>query len=180
MQRERSPEVCAIRLARSPWWPAPVATRVCTATRELLRRRSRRRFRRRAGDRPAAAVRRSARSAPLHPSFEDRAGAPDRVFAALDDDEYELQVEAWSRELERAGAHEADVLHLHHLTPINEAAARVAPQVPIVGQLHGTELLMLERIAGPDPPEWRYAERGRGGCGGGPSNARDSWSPRPR
>jgi glycosyltransferase involved in cell wall biosynthesis len=97
-------------------------------------------------------------SAPLHPSYEDRAGAPDRVFAALDDEEYGLQVDAWSRELTRAGARDADVLHLHHLTPINEAAARVAPNVPIVGQLHGTELLMLERIAGPDPPDWPYAE----------------------
>ena len=98
-------------------------------------------------------------SAPLHPSFEDRLGAPDRVFATLDDDAYELQVAAWSRELERAGARDADVLHLHHLTPINEAAARVAPHVPIVGQLHGTELLMLERIAGADPPDWPFAER---------------------
>ncbi|MGH2868000.1 MAG: glycosyltransferase family 4 protein [Solirubrobacteraceae bacterium] len=98
-------------------------------------------------------------SAPMHPSFEDRTGAPDRVFAMLDDEEYEGQVAAWSRELTRAGAREADVLHLHHLTPINEAAARIAPDVPIVGQLHGTELLMLERITGPDPPEWKYAER---------------------
>lgn len=98
-------------------------------------------------------------SAPLHPSFEDRIGAPDRVFAMLDDDEYELQVAAWSRELERAGARDADVLHLHHLTPLNEAAARIAPHVPIVGQLHGTELLMLERIAAADPPDWTYADR---------------------
>jgi glycosyltransferase involved in cell wall biosynthesis len=98
-------------------------------------------------------------SAPMHPSFEDRSGAADRVFAMLDDDEFECQVAAWCRELERAGAREADVLHLHHLTPINEAAARIAPDVPIVGQLHGTELLMLERIAGPDPPNWKYAER---------------------
>ncbi|MDQ6730056.1 MAG: glycosyltransferase family 4 protein [Actinomycetota bacterium] len=96
-------------------------------------------------------------SAPLHPSYEDRDSAPDRVFAALDDDEYELQVDAWARELIRAGAREADVLHLHHLTPINEAAARIAPGVPIVGQLHGTELLMLERIAGSDPPDWPHA-----------------------
>lgn len=97
--------------------------------------------------------------APLHPSYEDRVGAADRVFAMLDDDEYELQVAAWARELERAGARDADVLHLHHLTPLNEAAARIAPHVPIVGQLHGTELLMLERIAGADPPDWSYAER---------------------
>ena len=98
-------------------------------------------------------------AAPLHPSFEDRIGAPDRVFAMLDDDEYELQVAAWARELEGAGACDADVLHLHHLTPLNEAAARIAPHVPIVGQLHGTELLMLERIADADRPDWRYAER---------------------
>jgi glycosyltransferase involved in cell wall biosynthesis len=85
-------------------------------------------------------------TAPIHPSFEDRPGAIDRVFAALDDEAYERQVAAWSRELAAAGAAEADVLHLHHLTPLNEAAARAAPGVPIVGQLHGTELLMLEAI----------------------------------
>ena len=97
-------------------------------------------------------------TAPLHPSFEDRPGAPDRVFAALDDGEYELQVKAWARELTRAGAREADVLHLHHLTPINEAAARIAPHVPIVGQLHGTELLMLEQIESEDRPDWPHAD----------------------
>jgi glycosyltransferase involved in cell wall biosynthesis len=98
-------------------------------------------------------------SAPLHPSFEERPGAPDRVFAQLDDLDYERQVRAWCRELERAGARRADVLYLHHLTPLNEAAARVAPDVPVVGQLHGTELLMLERIATGAPPTWRHAER---------------------
>jgi glycosyltransferase involved in cell wall biosynthesis len=98
-------------------------------------------------------------TAPMHPSFEDRPGAPDAVFARLDDSAFESQVRAWARELERAGASEADVLHLHHLTPINEAAARVAPHVPIVGQLHGTELLMLEQIAAGPPAGWLYAER---------------------
>jgi glycosyltransferase involved in cell wall biosynthesis len=98
-------------------------------------------------------------SAPLHPSYEDRLGAPDVVFATLDDREYERQVQAWSRELALAGAPDADVLHLHHLTPINEAARRVAPEVPIVGQIHGTELLMLERIAAGAPTGWRCAER---------------------
>ncbi len=98
-------------------------------------------------------------SAPLHPSFEDRPGAPDIAFAMLDDLDYERQVRAWSRELELAGAREADVIHLHHLTPLNEAAGRIAPHVPVVGQLHGTELLMLERIAAGPPPRWRHAER---------------------
>ena len=48
------------------------------------------------------------------------------------------------------------MLHLHHLTPIHEAALRVAPGVPIVGHLHGTELLMLEAIAA-DARRWSHA-----------------------
>jgi glycosyltransferase involved in cell wall biosynthesis len=96
--------------------------------------------------------------APMHPSYEDRPDAPDRVFAALDDGAYEAHVGAWARALEDAGAADADVLHLHHLTPIHEAAARVAPAVPIVGHLHGTELLMLERIADGPPPSWQHAD----------------------
>lgn len=85
-------------------------------------------------------------SAPMQPSYEDRPGAPDVVFAALDDAACERQVTAWARALSCAGAGRADVLHLHHLTPLNAAAARVAPEVPVIGHLHGTELLMLERI----------------------------------
>ena len=102
---------------------------------------------------------------PLHPSYEDRPGAPDRVFAALDDDVFEHHVHAWARALAGAGAAEMDVLHLHHLTPINAAAAEVAPHVPVVGHLHGTELLMLEAIEA-DPGRWAHgpawAERLRG------------------
>ena len=104
------------------------------------------------------AVRFDRGDAPMHPSYEDRPDAPDRVFAALDDDAYEAHVAAWSRALEEAGAADADVLHLHHLTPIHEAAARVAPDVPVVGHLHGTELLMLERIAEGPPAGWEHAE----------------------
>ncbi|MCW2951135.1 MAG: glycosyl transferase group 1 [Conexibacter sp.] len=95
---------------------------------------------------------------PLHPSYEDRPGAPDRVFASLDDATYEHQVRAWAQALAGAGAAHADVLHLHHLTPLHEAAARVAPHVPVVGHLHGTELLMLERIAEGAPTSWAYAD----------------------
>jgi glycosyltransferase involved in cell wall biosynthesis len=104
------------------------------------------------------AVRFDRGDAPMHPSFEDRPDAPDRVFAALDDDAYEAHVVAWCRALVDAGAADADVLHLHHLTPIHEAAARVAADVPIVGHLHGTELLMLERIADGPPDGWIHAE----------------------
>jgi glycosyltransferase involved in cell wall biosynthesis len=95
---------------------------------------------------------------PMHPSYEDRAGAPDRVFARLDDAAYAEQVDTWTRALRDAGAAGADVLHLHHLTPIHEAAARVAPDVPVVAHLHGTELLMLEAIAGGPPEGWDHAQ----------------------
>jgi glycosyltransferase involved in cell wall biosynthesis len=63
----------------------------------------------------------------------------------------------WANALERADAAGADVLHLHHLTPLHEAAARVAPDVPVIGHLHGTELLMLERIAAGAPVTWAHA-----------------------
>lgn len=104
------------------------------------------------------AVNFDAGDAPMHPSYEDRPGAPDRCFARLGGEEYRDHVEAWARILDDADARDADVLHLHHLTPLNEAAARVAPDVPVVGHLHGTELLMLERIAADPPPSWNHAD----------------------
>jgi glycosyltransferase involved in cell wall biosynthesis len=110
---------------------------------------------------------------PMHPSYEDRSDAPDPVFARVDDAGYERLVAAWSRELEAAGGADADVLHLHHLTPLNQAASRIAPRVPVVAHIHGTELLMLEEIASGPPPGWDHAEawveRMRGwldGCAG--------------
>lgn len=93
---------------------------------------------------------------PLQPSFEDRPGAADRVFATLDEHAYRRQVEAWAAALDQVGAARAQVLHLHHLTPLNGAAALAAPHVPVVAQIHGTELLMLEAIAHGAP--WPYAE----------------------
>lgn len=100
-------------------------------------------------------------TAPIHGSFEDRPGAPDRVLASLDDETFELQVEAWSAAFAAAADSAVDVLYLHHLTPLNEAAARVRPEVPIVGHIHGTELLMLERIAAGAPAGWTHAEAWR-------------------
>jgi glycosyltransferase involved in cell wall biosynthesis len=96
--------------------------------------------------------------APMQPSYEDRPGAPDRVFAMLDDDAYERLVTAWARALIAVGAADFDALHLHHLTPIHEAASRVAPGVPVIGHVHGTELLMLEAITAGPPPSWTHAE----------------------
>ena len=105
-------------------------------------------------------------TAPIHGSYEDRPGAPDAVLASLDDAAFELQVEAWAEVLAAVDPEAVDVLYLHHLTPLNEAAARVFPDRPLVGHVHGTELLMLERIAEGAPPGWdhaaEWAERMRG------------------
>ncbi|MBJ7332616.1 MAG: glycosyltransferase family 4 protein [Solirubrobacteraceae bacterium] len=100
----------------------------------------------------------SAGDAPMHPSYEDRPGAPDICFARLDDVTYATHVTAWTRVFEAAGAASADVLLLHHLTPMNEAAAIAAPGVPIVGHLHGTELAMLDRIDAGAPDGWTHAQ----------------------
>jgi glycosyltransferase involved in cell wall biosynthesis len=96
---------------------------------------------------------------PFQPSYEDRPGAPDRVFAKVDDDAYERLVDVWADALDRAGAARAEVLHLHHLTPANEAALRAFPAVPVVGQLHGTELTLLRAIEAGAPAGWQFAER---------------------
>ena len=98
---------------------------------------------------------------PLHPSFEDRPGAPDRIFASVDDADFERQVSAWSSALLGAGLAEAGLAHLHHLTPVNEAVQRLRPELPVVVSLHGTELGMLEAIEGggpgAEPPGWTHA-----------------------
>ena len=94
---------------------------------------------------------------PLPPSYEDRPGAPDRVFAAVDEATFAHLVDVWAQALQEAGAARATLLHLHHLTPLHAAAARVAPHVPVIGHLHGTELLMLERIAQGPPAGWVHA-----------------------
>lgn len=96
--------------------------------------------------------------APMHPSYEDRPGADDICFARVDRAAHGEHVAAWARALERAGAGAADAIHLNHLTPLNEAAAIAAPGVPVVGHLHGTELLMLERIAAGAPDHWAHAD----------------------
>jgi glycosyltransferase involved in cell wall biosynthesis len=96
-------------------------------------------------------------TAPIHGSYEDRPEAEDPVLASLDAEAFELQVEAWAAAFAEASAGGADLLYLHHLTPLNEAAARVLPGVPVIGHVHGTELLMLERIEAGAPPGWTCA-----------------------
>jgi glycosyltransferase involved in cell wall biosynthesis len=83
---------------------------------------------------------------PMHPSFEDRPGAPDRVFASIAPEVGDHLVRAWEGVLREAWAEAPGVLHLHHLTPLHEAAANLFPGTPTVTHLHGTEILLLEQI----------------------------------
>jgi len=98
-------------------------------------------------------------TAPMHGSYEDRPDAADPVLASLGDEEFELQVDAWARSMSAAARGGVDALYLHHLTPLNEAARRSMPQVPVIGHVHGTELLMLEEIERGPPPGWSHAAR---------------------
>ena len=103
-------------------------------------------------------------SPPMHPSYEDRPGAPDRVLASLDDRTARHLVDEWARLLERSGALEGvEVAHLHHLTPVHEAVARLRPALPVVTHLHGTELLMLDEAdhgaSWPHEAAWRARMR---------------------
>jgi glycosyltransferase involved in cell wall biosynthesis len=94
---------------------------------------------------------------PFQPSYEDRPGAPDRVFARVDDATFERLTATCEQLLRDASAGEADLLHLHHLTPLHAAAERAFPGVPRLGHLHGTELLMLGQIDAGPPPGWDHA-----------------------
>ncbi len=83
---------------------------------------------------------------PMHPSYEDRPGAPDVVLAAVDPRRADHLSRVWEEPFAEAGAATADILHLHHLTPQHDAVARRWPAVPVVAHLHGTEIKFLEEV----------------------------------
>ena len=90
---------------------------------------------------------------PMHPSYESRAGVPDRAFPWVSPAQGERMTAAWARLIAGSEAMRARrLLHLHHLTPIHDAADAVLPGVPVVTHLHGTELRMLDSISRQEPP----------------------------
>jgi glycosyltransferase involved in cell wall biosynthesis len=83
---------------------------------------------------------------PMHPSYEDRAGVPDVVFAAVPPELAVHLADVWEGPLRDAGADDADLFHLHHLTPQLDTACRYWPDIPRIAHLHNTELLLIEAI----------------------------------
>jgi hypothetical protein len=83
---------------------------------------------------------------PMHPSFEDRVGAPDVVLAAVPADRFDHLSSVWEGPFRAAGADRADVFHLHHLTPQHDAVRRCWPDRAVVAHLHGTEIKFLEAV----------------------------------
>jgi D-inositol-3-phosphate glycosyltransferase len=83
---------------------------------------------------------------PMHPSYEDRKGAPDVVLAAVPIELVMRLSSVWEEPFRAAGAERADIFHLHHLTPQHDAVRRCWPEGAVVVHLHGTELKFLEAV----------------------------------
>lgn len=94
---------------------------------------------------------------PHHPSFEDRSGVADRVFASLDDTAAAAQVDAWSSLLAASAWGRDPVFHLHHLTQLQQVAEQCFPTTPRVTHLHGTDLKFIARAISDPPPGWTHA-----------------------
>jgi glycosyltransferase involved in cell wall biosynthesis len=83
---------------------------------------------------------------PMHPSFEDRADAPDVVLAAVPPELADHLASVWEVPLVTARIDDADVAHLHHLTPQLDAVTREWPRTPVLAHRHGTEIKLIEAI----------------------------------
>jgi glycosyltransferase involved in cell wall biosynthesis len=83
---------------------------------------------------------------PMAASFEEKPGVPDRMMLDLDNAAFDRQVTSWARFFAGCSEGPPDLVHLHHLTPMHEAARAVWPNVPVVTHLHGTELMMLSSL----------------------------------
>lgn len=83
---------------------------------------------------------------PMHPSFEDRPDAPDVVLAAVPPELADHLSRVWETPLSAARIDDADVAHLHHLTPQLDTVTHRWPRTPVLAHLHGTELKLIEAI----------------------------------
>jgi glycosyltransferase involved in cell wall biosynthesis len=83
---------------------------------------------------------------PFHPSFEDRGpAAPDRQATAVAPATYRHLTSAWHQHLALHRSPRPDVLHLHHLSHLQQAATRAYPGTARLTTLHGTDLKLLQQ-----------------------------------
>ncbi len=95
---------------------------------------------------------------PMHASYEPRPDVPDRLLASVSPEVGEHLADFWTGMMSSAFRDAPDVLHLHHLTPLHEAAVGALPEVPLVTHLHGTELKMIDRaLAEPQTGDWMHS-----------------------
>ena len=88
-----------------------------------------------------------AHATPLPPSYEDRPGAPDRVFCGVSPALAENITRSWTEHMNKHNVAKTDVVHLHHLTPLHGALNAIRRGGATVTTLHGTELKMLENAS---------------------------------
>ena len=86
---------------------------------------------------------------PFPPSYEDKPGAPDRVFYRVSRTEMRHLIACWGDVLSKTTKQfQPDVVHLHHLNHVHLAAIGLASmrRLPKLAHLHGTELKMLQEM----------------------------------
>jgi D-inositol-3-phosphate glycosyltransferase len=85
---------------------------------------------------------------PIHPSYEDKDGVPDRSFGRVSPKVTRHLEDRWTHHLRTFGFQHADVIHLNHLTPMQASARRAARNVPVVATMHGTEIKFWQLLTG--------------------------------
>jgi D-inositol-3-phosphate glycosyltransferase len=86
---------------------------------------------------------------PFQPSYEDKPGAPDRVFYRVNRAEMRHLIACWRDVLSKTTRQfQPDIAHLHHLNHVHMAASGLASMrcLPKLAHLHGTELKMLQEM----------------------------------
>ena len=91
----------------------------------------------------------------MHPSYEDRPGAPDPVLARVPPSEAPGLAAPGTTCSSPPEVIDATLFHLHHLTPQHEAVLRRWPDATVVAHLHGTELKFLEAVER-SPDQWPH------------------------
>ena len=86
---------------------------------------------------------------PFPPSYEDKPGAPDRVFYRVSRTDMRHLVACWRDVLSKTTSQfQPDIAHLHHLNHVHLAATGLPSmrRLPKLAHLHGTELKMLQEM----------------------------------